>query len=138
MEKMFPFVISSYFKKERRITFIIIFSEASVKGWSLRNPVKSSEILLAKFYQLLHRHFSEHRSFSEATKHRPGVDELIGVHGYKDYKLASDLDAKIDYLRHCGLNDEEIAIKMRQDMGIKVSTISLQLSVFLKELLEIP
>ncbi|GFS17132.1 RNA-binding protein 41-like [Elysia marginata] len=64
-------------------------------------------------------HFSEHRSFSEATKHRPGVDELIGVHGYQEYKLASDLDTKIDYLRHCGLNDEEIAIKMGQDLGLK-------------------
>ncbi|KAK3785808.1 hypothetical protein RRG08_050827 [Elysia crispata] len=64
-------------------------------------------------------HFSEHRSFSEATKHRPGVDELIGVHDYQEYKLATDLDAKIDFLRHCGLNDEEIAIKLKQDMGIK-------------------
>lgn len=64
-------------------------------------------------------HFLEHRSFTEATKHRPGVDELIGVHGYQDYKLASDLDAKIDFFRHCGLDDEEIAIKMGQDMGLK-------------------
>ncbi|RUS74605.1 hypothetical protein EGW08_017627 [Elysia chlorotica] len=69
-------------------------------------------------------HFSEHRSFSEATKHRPGVDELIGVHGYQEYKLASDLDAKIDFLRHCGLNDEEIATKLKQDMGIKAQTVT--------------
>ncbi|GFN76651.1 RNA-binding protein 41-like [Plakobranchus ocellatus] len=64
-------------------------------------------------------HFSEHRTFSEATEHRPGVDELVGIHGYEEYKLASNLDSKIDFLRHCGLNDEEITIKLRQDMGVE-------------------
>ncbi|KAH9488162.1 hypothetical protein Btru_064908 [Bulinus truncatus] len=66
--------------------------------------------------------FSRHRSFTPATSHDPGVEKLVGVHGFVHYRQVSDLDSKIDYLRHCGLSDEEVTLWLQEEMQIKPST----------------
>ncbi|CAL1526803.1 unnamed protein product [Lymnaea stagnalis] len=66
-------------------------------------------------------HFSQHRSFSLATSHAPGVEKLVGIHNFEHYKVVNDLDSKVDYLRHCGLDDEEITIMLQEEMKIEVT-----------------
>uniref|UniRef100_A0A0B6Z760 RRM domain-containing protein n=1 Tax=Arion vulgaris TaxID=1028688 RepID=A0A0B6Z760_9EUPU len=68
--------------------------------------------------------FSQHRSFSLATSHDPGAEKLIGVHKYEKFKAVNDLDSRVDYLRHCGLNDEEITLKLMEEMKDKVPIIT--------------
>ncbi|XP_013090423.2 RNA-binding protein 41-like isoform X1 [Biomphalaria glabrata] len=63
--------------------------------------------------------FSHHRSFTPATSHDPGVEKLVGVHSFQHYKTVGDLDSKIDHLRHCGLNDEEVTIWLQEEMKIE-------------------
>ena len=55
--------------------------------------------------------------------HDPAVEKLIGVHKIDDYRQIESLDSKIEELRHCGLNDEEIAIKLADDMKDEVNEI---------------
>ncbi|XP_059149602.1 RNA-binding protein 41-like [Physella acuta] len=65
--------------------------------------------------------FSQHRNFTPATSHAPEVEKLVGVHKYEDYKHINDMDSKIEYLRQCNLDDEEIALKLREELSNKES-----------------
>ncbi|BFZ15048.1 hypothetical protein BsWGS_18087 [Bradybaena similaris] len=67
--------------------------------------------------------FSQHRSFSLATSHDPEVEKLIGVRSLDKYQTVNDLDARIDYLRHCGLDDAEITFKLKDEFKDKVTVI---------------
>lgn len=69
------------------------------------------------------RQFSQHRSFSLATSHDPEVEKLIGVRSLEKYQTVNDLDARIDYLRHCGLDDAEITFKLKDEFKDKVHEI---------------
>jgi len=61
-------------------------------------------------------HQSQQREFTPATSHAPEVEKLVGVHAFSEYRQVETLDAQIEELRHCGLTDEEIAMKLADDM----------------------
>ncbi|CAG5129391.1 unnamed protein product [Candidula unifasciata] len=66
---------------------------------------------------------SQHRSFSLATSHDPEAEKLTGIRSLDKYKTVNDLDSRIDFLRHCGLDDAEITLKLKDELKDKVTAV---------------
>ena len=71
---------------------------------------KNSSTVLLVFRQLQRK-----RTFTGSTVYKPFGLEASGSLSLTDYKDLAKCDAQIDHLRHCGLTEEEIQLKLASE-----------------------
>ena len=60
----------------------------------------------------LYRVLSQQRHFTEAGRYKPVTKEIRGMMGLQEYQDVAKGDQRVEELRQCGLNDDEIRLQL--------------------------